>query len=186
MLVAGDELGRTQKGNNNAYCQDNRISWLDWKGADARLFDFTRKLISFYKAHPVFSRRRWFKGRPIKGVGVEDIAWFLPDGTEMSEENWTNDFAKSLAVYFNGRGLRSLGSKGEMILDDNFYLIFNAYHGPIDYTIPVARYGGNWVKVLDTAAELISDEAMPSAELAEDVITIEGNSVVVLKQPRFL
>jgi glycogen operon protein len=186
MLLAGDELGRTQRGNNNAYCQDNRISWLDWKGADANLFDFTRKLITFYKAHPVFSRRRWFKGRPIKGIGVEDIAWFLPDGAEMTEENWTNDFAKSLALYLNGRALRSIGSNGEMILDDNFYLIFNAYHGPIEYKLPVERYGGNWVKILDTAQDLMLDESIPDSEAAEETIQVEGYSVVVLKQPKFL
>jgi isoamylase len=186
MLLAGDEVGRTQKGNNNAYCQDNRISWLDWKNCDASLYDFTRKLIHFYRAHPAFSRRHWFKGRPIKGIGVEDIAWFLPDGTEMTEENWTHDFAKSLAVYLNGRGLRSTGAKGEMILDDNFYLIFNAYHGPIKYKLPLERYGGSWVKVLDTAADIMLEDGVSYNGEEEDSIQIEGHSLVVLKQPKFL
>jgi glycogen operon protein len=186
MLLAGDEMGRTQRGNNNAYCQDNEISWVNWTKRDSKLFDFTRKLIHFYKAHAAFSRSRWFKGRPIKGIGVKDIAWYLPNGAEMTEENWTNDFAKSLAVYLNGRGLRSTGSKGEMILDDNFYLIFNAYQGPLHYKLPIERYGSNWVKVLDTAADFLSDEGMAFSQVAEDSIMIEGHSVVVLKQPKFL
>jgi len=186
MIVAGDEISRTQNGNNNAYCQDNEISWLDWTKKDNELLDFTRKLIHFYKAHAAFSRRRWFKGRPIKGIGVEDIAWFLPNGTEMTEENWTNDFAKSLAVYLNGRGLRTTGSKGEMILDDNFYLIFNAYNGPLSYKLPIARYGSKWVKVLDTAENFMSEEGIPYNESEADSIKVEGHAVVVLKQPKFL
>ncbi len=99
MLVAGDEIGRTQGGNNNAYCQDNEISWLDWENADLEFLDYVRRLIHFVKAHPTFGRKRWFQGRPIKGVGLEDISWFLPDGNEMSEEHWNNGFAKSLAIY---------------------------------------------------------------------------------------
>jgi glycogen operon protein len=186
MIVAGDEVSRTQRGNNNAYCQDNEVSWVNWAKGDKKLLAFTQKLINFYKEHPAFSRRRWFKGRPIKGIGVEDIAWFLPDGTEMTEENWTNDFAKSLAVYLNGRGLRSTGSKGEMILDDNFYLIFNAYHGPLYYKLPVARYGGSWRMVLNTATDLLAEEGVPYSILGDDSIMIEGHSVVVLKQAKFL
>jgi glycogen operon protein len=186
MIVAGDEMSRTQKGNNNAYCQDNEISWINWVKSDKNLLAFTRKLIRFYKEHPAFSRRRWFKGRPIKGIGVEDIAWFLPDGSEMSEENWTNDFAKSLAVYLNGRGLRSTGPKGEMILDDNFYLIFNAYQGPLQYKLPIERIGHSWTKVLDTAEDFLSEEGIAYSFIEEDFILIEGHSMVLLKQPKFL
>ena len=186
MLVAGDEIGRTQKGNNNPYCQDNEISWINWAQKDSSLLLFTQKLIHFYKEHPAFSRRRWFKGRPIKGIGVEDIAWFLPDSSEMTEENWTNDFAKSLAVYLNGRGLRATGSKGEMILDDNFYLIFNAYNAPILYKLPVKRIGSDWVKVLDTAADFLDEEGTTLDDEASGSIMISGHAVVVLKQPKFL
>ena len=120
MLVAGDELGRTQRGNNNAYCQDNEISWIDWESADTELLTYTKKLIHFCKRHPVFNRRRWFKGQPIKGLGLEDIAWFQPDGAEMSEEAWQQGFAKSLGIYLNGRGIHAVGPKGEQIVDDNF------------------------------------------------------------------
>jgi isoamylase len=180
MLVAGDELGRTQKGNNNAYCQDNEISWLNWEQADHELLEFIRKLIQLYKNHPVFSRRRWFQGRPITGAGLEDIAWFLPDGNEMSDENWKNDFAKSLAVYMNGRGLRSKDEKGKKITDNNFYVIFNAYHGPLEYHLPCEKYGQEWIKILDTANGKITEDG--ESFTAGSVIKIEGRSVVLLKQ----
>jgi glycogen operon protein len=181
MIVSGDELGKTQQGNNNPYCQDNEISWLNWAGADKKLLDFTSKLIHFRKNHPTFCRRRWFKGQPIKGIGLEDIAWFLPDGTEMSEENWTQDFAKSLGVFLNGRGIRSVGTKGEPILDDSFYLIFNASELPLTYTLPSEKYGHRWIKVLDTATGLL-DEQGEELEPGSPV-KVDGRSVVVLKDP---
>lgn len=181
MMVAGDELGKTQNGNNNPYCQDNEISWIDWAGADKDLQEFTAQLIHFRKSHPTFCRRRWFKGQPVKGVGLEDIAWFLPDGTEMSEENWNQDFAKSLGVFLNGRGIRSVGPKGEPILDDSFYLIFNASELPLTYTLPSEKYGHRWIKVLDTAAGLL-DEAGEELEPGSPV-KVEGRSVVILKDP---
>ena len=182
MLVAGDEISRTQGGNNNAYCQDNETSWLNWKGADKDLLQFTRKLIHFRKSHPVFCRRRWFKGQPIKGVGLEDIAWFLPEGAEMSEENWNQDFAKSLGVFLNGRGLRAVGTKGEQIVDDSFYIIFNAHHDALPFTLPHERFGRTWIKVLDTAAGLIDEEGKETFEPG-DTIQVDGRSVVVLKEP---
>lgn len=182
MLVAGDEISRTQGGNNNAYCQDNEISWLNWKEADQDLLLFTQKLIQLRKSHPVFCRRRWFKGQPIKGVGLEDIAWFLPEGTEMTEENWNHDFAKSLGVFLNGRGLRAVGPKGEHIVDDSFYVIFNAHHDGLPYVLPPEKFGRRWIKVLDTAEGSISEEGVDTFE-AGDAIQVEGRSVVVLKEP---
>ena len=185
MLVAGDELGKTQKGNNNPYCQDNEISWIDWAHTDTGLLEYTKKLIRFYKEHPVFSRRRWFKGQPIKGVGLEDIAWFLPEGREMTEENWKHDFAKSLAIYLNGRGLRTQGPKGEILIDDNFYIIFNAYYEPLQYKLPFEKYGDHWVKVIDTATGLMSEESFVKEYDSKDTVAVDGRSVVVLKQPKF-
>ena len=182
MLVAGDEMGRTQGGNNNAYCQDNEISWLDWKAADKDLLRFTQKLIHFSRSHPVFCRRRWFKGQPIKGVGLEDIAWFGPEGTEMSEEAWNMDFAKSMGVFLNGRGLRAVGTKGEPIVDDSFYIIFNAHHDALPFTLPPDRFGRAWSKVLDTAEGLISEDGGETYE-AGDTVQVDGRSVVVLKEP---
>ena len=184
MLLAGDEISRTQGGNNNAYCQDNEISWLNWAKADQALLAFTRKLIHLRKNHPVFCRRRWFQGQPIKGIGLEDIAWFLPDGSEMSEEHWLMDYAKSLGVYLNGRGVHTMGPKGENIIDDSFYLIFNAYHDPLDYTLPAEKYGSQWTKILDTNLDYLDEDGQETFE-AGDSIRIEGRSVVLLKHPVF-
>ena len=185
MMLAGDELGRTQKGNNNAYCQDNKISWIDWIHADTDLVEFTKKLIHFYKKHPAFSRRRWFKGRDIKGSELEDIAWFLPEGVEMPDDNWHLDFAKSLAVYLNGKALGTQGPKGEKLIDDNFYIIFNAYHEALQYKLPFEKYGSRWLKVIDTAINLVDEEGKAMQYGPKDTIAVDGRSVVVLKQSNF-
>lgn len=179
MLVAGDEIGRTQLGNNNAYCQDNEISWLNWEDADYEFLKYTRKVIHLVKEHPAFCRRRWFQGQPIKGMGVEDIAWFLPSGSEMTEEHWNNDFAKSLAIYLNGRGIHAVGPKGENIIDDSFYLIFNAHYEPLAFTLPPLKYGKTWQKILDTSFPDHEEEMY----LANSVVTAEGRSVILLKHP---
>lgn len=181
MLVAGDEMSRTQKGNNNAYCQDNEISWLDWQHADQDLITFTRKLITLRTDHPCFCRKRWFQGQPIKGVGVEDIAWFLPEGTEMTDEHWHTSFAKSLGVYLNGRGLHSLGPKEEPIVDDTFYVIFNAHHDALEFTLPEEKYGNPWIKILDTYEGVV---ATGETYQARDVLTVQGRSVLLLQNPK--
>jgi len=182
MLVAGDELGKTQAGNNNAYCQDNQISWIDWAHADQNLLGFVRKLTHFQHAHPVFCRRRWFKGRPIQGSGVEDIAWFLPNGNTMSEENWSHDFAKSLGIFLNGKAIPSDGPKGERVIDNNFYIIFNAYDGELPYTVPSEPFGSSWTKVIETNENYFEEEGGQSYAPG-DTITVQGRSVVVLKEP---
>ncbi len=184
MIVAGDEISRTQRGNNNAYCQDNEISWLNWEHADQDLLGYTRKLIHFAQGHPTFCRRKWFQGQPIKGVGLEDIAWFLPEGSEMTEEHWNNDFAKSLGVFLNGKGIHSKGSKGETIFDDTFYLMFNANHDAVEYKLPPAKYGNNWVKILDTFDNYLEDKTEADGEHipAESIFKVEARSIVLLKQ----
>ena len=179
MFVAGDEFGRTQKGNNNAYCQDNEISWLNWEEADKEFLAFTQYVIKMAKDHPTFCRRRWFQGRKIRGIGLEDIAWFLPDGNEMSDEHWAEDFAKSLAVYLNGRGLHMVGTQGENIVDDSFYLIFNAYHETLDFKLPSSKYGKNWELVLDTSRSVVEKQNFT----ANTTINVEGRSIIVLKHP---
>ncbi|MBT1701781.1 glycogen debranching protein GlgX [Chryseosolibacter indicus] len=181
MIVAGDEISRSQNGNNNAYCQDNEISWLDWSKADAQLLEFTQKLIELRKNHAVFCRRRWFQGQPIKGVGVEDIAWFLPEGTEMTEEHWNNSFAKSLAVFLNGKGLHAVGSKGEQIADDHFYVIFNAHHEALEYKLPPSKYGKEWYKILDTHKNIIGGSEEKYGP--EQNIVVEGRSIIILHHP---
>lgn len=182
MLVAGDELSRTQQGNNNAYCQDSEISWLNWAEADSTLIQFTRQLIHFRRKHPTFRRRRWFQGQPIKGMGIEDIGWFQPDGSEMTEEHWNQDFAKSMAVFLNGQGIRSVGPKGEQIIDDNFYIIFNAHHEPLDFKLPGKRYGSTWFKVIDTGTGGIGEEL--NTYSAKDSVTVDSRSIVVLRKPK--
>ena len=179
MLVAGDELSRTQNGNNNAYCQDNEISWINWEKADKDLLEFTKRIIHFRRNHPIFRRRRWFQGQPIKGTGLEDIEWFLPEGAEMNEEHWNQDFAKSLGVFLNGKGIRSAGPKGEQIVDDSFYLIFNAHDEALDFKLPPQKYGKQWTEVLNTAKDCDGRKVFGP----EEVIPVESRSVVLLQCP---
>jgi len=181
MLLAGDEIGRTQKGNNNAYCQDNEISWLDWKNADKEMLAFTKKMIRLRKEHPVFCRTRWFKGERLKHGDVEDIAWFLPEGVQMTEENWNHDYAKSLAVFLNGKGINAHTYEGGLITDDSFYIIFNAHHDPLKFRFPVEKYGKSWVKIVDTATDQKEDGSRKAYKSGSE-ITVEGRSVIVLQQ----
>jgi glycogen operon protein len=172
MLVAGDETGNTQHGNNNAYCQDNEISWLDWSKADPVLTNFTRQLIALRKSHPSFCRRHWFQGEPIK-----DISWFLPNGTEMAEEHLKQYFSKSSGIFLNGREL-----SGEEIIDDSFYIIFNAYNEPINFVLPDNKYGNTWHKILDTSVTEINAEGDKEYK-ARQTIRVAGKSIVLLLQP---
>jgi len=178
MLLGGDEIGRTQRGNNNAYCQDNDISWFDWENADRDLLAFTRRLIDFYKRHPVFHRRRWFQGRPIHGATVSDLSWFTPDGNEMEEEHWGEEHAKSFAVYLDGRGILTPGLRGERIVDASFYLAFNAHHEMIKFTLPAAQWAAAWRRELDTATGWQDDEETLDAGAA---IEVTARSLVVLR-----
>lgn len=178
MLLAGDEFGRTQQGNNNAYCQDNEISWVNWAAADKELLSFTQTLIKLRKEHQVFCRRRWFQGQPIKGIGLEDIAWFLPEGIELTDEHWNNDLAKSLGVYLNGRGIHPVGYQGEHVVDDSFYVVFNAHHEAIDYKLPLAKYGKQWKVALNTA---ITDSSSGKKYEAESLVNVAGRSIMVLQ-----
>jgi isoamylase len=179
MLVAGDEIGKTQGGNNNAYCQDNEISWINWETKDDKLLAFTQKLIKLRKEHPGFRRRKWFQGEPIKGKGLEDIMWFLPEGNEMADENWDHDFAKSLGVFLNGKGIHHVGPKGEPITDNSFYLIFNASDQDLEYTLPEKLFDDKWVKVLDTSNDDTDDKSLNEHEK----ITVQSRSVVLLQHP---
>ncbi|KIH77481.1 isoamylase [Geoalkalibacter ferrihydriticus] len=179
MLLGGDEIGRTQQGNNNAYCQDNETSWFDWDNADGELLDFTRRLIRYFHDHPVFRRRRWFQGREIHGPEITDIAWFTFDGQQMEEDHWGEWFAKSLGVYLNGKAIPNPNPKGEPVTDDSFYIIFNAHYEPLTFTLPDVSWGERWVMELDTAQGWV-DEAQ-SIEAGEQV-EAEARSLVVLRQ----
>ena len=150
MLLGGDEIGRTQRGNNNAYCQDNETSWYDWDQADAALLQFTRRLVRLRHRHPVFCRRRWFQGRPIHGTSVSDIAWFTIGGVEMSEDDWRAGLAKSLGVFLNGRAIPTPNERGERVYDESFYVMFNCGHEPLEFTIPEEKWGTKWRSVINT------------------------------------
>jgi isoamylase len=174
MLLAGDELGRTQRGNNNAYCQDNDISWVSWADGpgdedlaetDGPLLDYTRTLIGLRASHPVFRRRRFFQGEPVSGPRgqVGDIAWFTPGGEEMTDEDWSAGFAKSLTVFLNGDGISEPGPRGQRVRDDSFLLLFNASETDLKFEIPPARYGEQWVRVLDTALPAEPGAGYPGA-----------------------
>ncbi|MCB9416245.1 MAG: glycogen debranching enzyme, partial [Mycolicibacterium sp.] len=155
MICHGDELGRTQGGNNNGYCQDNEITWIDWEHADSALQGFAESVTGLRAAHPVFRRRRFFNGRPVRQRGSEalpDISWFRPDGSEMNDEDWDSGFGKSVAVYLNGQGIPDLDARGQRVVDDSFVLCFNAHHEPIEFTLPPTEFGPAWQPVVDTAA----------------------------------
>jgi isoamylase len=151
MLVAGDEIGRTQGGNNNAYCQDNEVSWLDWELDDDRrkLLRFVQRLIAMRRVHPVFRRRDFFQGRPLRGRDIKDIVWLTNEGTEMSDEVWEQHHARALGVYLAGDGLTETDGRGRPLRDDNFLLLFNAHHDVVPFRMP--DYGGRWVVMLDTS-----------------------------------
>jgi glycogen operon protein len=180
MLVGGDEIGRTQQGNNNAYCQDNELSWFDWQSADHGLFEFTRRVIRLRNEHPTFRRRGWFKGRPLRGRGISDIAWLRIDGESMSEEDWQQGFVKSLMVFLNGDELHELDEDGKRVRDASFLLLFNAHYEPLDFTLPSASFGESWTIVVDTATEVGERSATFTAGSAARV---EGRSVLVLMRP---
>jgi isoamylase len=185
MLLGGDEIGRTQQGNNNAYCQDNEISWYDWGSADQDLLQFTRQLIRLRRRHPVFCRRRWFQGRPIHGTDVSDIGWFTAAGQEMSEEDWRAGFAKSLGVFLNGRAIPTPDERGERIYDESFYVIFNAHHDALPFTLPDERWGTSWVTVFDTAEDdthFMREEDTGRTFRPGDTVNVQAWSVVLLRR----
>ena len=175
MLVAGDELGRTQRGNNNAYRQDNEISWLDWSSVDEGLLTFTRSVIELRQSHPVFHRRNWFQGRPIHGVGIEDCAWFQPSGEEMSGQDWEVGYARSLGVFINGAFL-GLDDRGQRITDDSFLLLFNAHNEPVEFRLPDQTFGREWNIKITTQAELETS----STVAAGTQIMIGAHAMVVM------
>ncbi len=153
MILAGDEIGHTQRGNNNGYCQYNELSWLDWEHVDEDLLEFARGLIKLRSEHPIFRRRGWFQGSELHGTEVKDLAWFTPEAKEMSEEDWKVGFAKSLGVFLNGTSIQRPGEHGERVKDDDFYVIFNAHHEPMQFQLPPEQLGKKWLRVLDTASD---------------------------------
>ena len=180
MILGGDEIGRTQRGNNNAYCQDNEISWYDWDGADEDLLAYTREVIRIRTEHPVFRRRRWFEGRSVRGSSHNDIAWYKPDGQEMTTDDWQRGYAKSLCVYLNGRGILTLDERGRPMTDDSFLVLFNAHDDLVHFTLPPDQAEHEWQVELYSAVGLV-DELPIHAPASGD---LAGWSVAVLRCPR--
>ena len=202
MLAHGDELGRTQLGNNNAYCQDNALTWIDWQLSEPQreLLEFTQRVVRIRREHPVFRRRRFFAGSADHGGESEvgDIAWFEPDGSHMDEGSWANGFAKSLMIFLNGDAIPERDRRGEPIVDDSFLVLFNAHHEAIDFTLPPVDYGAGWLVELDTATPgavaaevvLVRRRRAPSRTARVGVfppqsrITVHPRSIVLLRRPR--
>jgi isoamylase len=190
MLLHGDELGRSQHGNNNVYCQDNELAWMDWDLADwqQELLAFTRRVVRLRTEHPVFRRRRFFAGDTTRGGdAVADIVWFHPDGRHMEGGDWSEAHLKSLMVFLNGEGIPEPGPRGEAVVDDSFIIAFNAEDAPRKFTIPDEVYGEGWLVVLDTHDDTAGsvtffDDAPPLLPGLE--VEVADHSVVVLRKPR--
>jgi glycogen operon protein len=185
MLLHGDEMGRTQQGNNNAYCQDNELSWVDWSLADAHsgLIDFVGRLAEFRRRHPVFRRRRFFDGKPIgKDDELRDIAWFTPSGEEMKEQNWDDGFGKSIVVFLNGEAIPDLDQRGTKVVDDSFLMAFNAHYEDIELTLPGPDYGPEWTVMIDTATGEIVEEPGEPDVAAGGRLNLPARSLVVLQR----
>ncbi|MEX2133444.1 MAG: glycogen debranching enzyme, partial [Acidimicrobiia bacterium] len=171
MLLGGDEMGRTQDGNNNPYAQDNEISWYDWENVDEDLLAFTRRLIALRQKHPVFRQRRWFQGRPIRGT--VDIAWFRSDGQEMSEEDFHTGHRRSLGMYLNGDGIRGRDLRGQHVTDDSFMVVMNANDEDLDWKLPTTLEH-DWTAVVDTSGVLEDGSQVDGA------LMLAARSTVVL------
>jgi isoamylase len=185
MLLSGDELGRTQKGNNNAYCQDNELSWIDWKLDRPRreLLDFTRFIIRLLRAHPVLRRRNFFQGRHIRGSEVKDLAWFRPDGKEMSDDDWGNSETRSFALRLAGDAIEELDGRGSRIVDDTLLILVNAHHEAISFTLPAHRRKLQWQLVFDTY-DPSPDDKKPQRMRGGELYEINPRSLVLLRLPK--
>jgi isoamylase len=180
MVLGGDEIGRTQQGNNNAYCQDSELSWHDWDHAEEQMLTFTRRVVQLRAEHPVFRRRRFFQGLPIRGGGLSDIGWFRPDGEEMTDDDWQVGFAKSLGVFLNGDAIPEPGRQGERVRDDSFYLLFNAGSDAHEFVLPGGHWGELWSQVLSTADLTGEDEDHGKVWAAGEAVNVPDHTLVVL------
>jgi glycogen operon protein len=188
MLAHGDEFGRTQDGNNNAYCQDSELAWVHWpKEGDPdaqRLHEFTRTLVWLRRDHAVFRRRRFFHGRPVEGTHDElsDIAWFTPEGEEMAQQDWRDAHAKALVVFLNGSAISEPGSRGEPVTDDSFLLMFNAQDKALEFVVPV-NHGKEWRTVVDTQLRDGVEPGGGAPVRGGDRLRLADRSMVVLQRP---
>ncbi|MET0423803.1 MAG: glycogen debranching protein GlgX [Actinoplanes sp.] len=181
MVAHGDELGRTQQGNNNVYCQDSEISWVDWE--DARHQDvltrFTSRLTKLRAEHPIFRRRRFFTGEPVGDSKVPDIAWLRRDGEAMTEADWNTRSGMTMTVFLNGNGIPERDALGEQILDDSFLLLFNPLGDGVTFTLPARDFGRTWEIVVNTADPLLAARRRTSR--AGGQVDVPGHTMVVLR-----
>jgi isoamylase len=182
MLLAGDEMGRTQGGNNNAYCQDNELNWIDWdlKPEDHQLIEFTRRIIQVLQRHPVFRRRSFFQGRQIRGSEIKDIVWLKPDGSEMTDEEWQQSFARCLGLFLAGAGLNEYDDRGQPITDANFLLLINAHHDEIGFVLPAYHPGKLWRSELDTSRD--AGLGRDGAYEGMHTYPLQGRSFVLMRE----
>ncbi|MGB7084024.1 MAG: glycogen debranching protein GlgX [Phormidesmis sp.] len=182
MLLAGDEMGRSQRGNNNTYCHDNELSWINWKLPEENkaLLRYTQKLIKLVHDHPVLRRRHWFYGRAIHGSGISDIGWFNVDGGEMQDE-WTAGFVKTLTVFLNGQEIATPSHRGEQVLDDSFLLMFNAHYDLLEFALPEGLRDHKWRLLIDTKSEGFVKR--PKTYKKDSRIPVAARSLVVLESP---
>ena len=184
MIAHGDEIARTQQGNNNVYCQDNELSWINWDfvNTNADLLEFTKRLIRIRKNHPVFRRRRFLAGDPFGFDAADrDIAWLVPSGRLMTQGDWEFAFGKSLMVYLNGRSIVEPDRRGQKVEDDSFLLMFNAHYDSIDFTIPGKQFGVSWKLIVDTT-EATGYPAEAKHVPANGSITVPARSIIILRQ----
>ncbi|HEY5319591.1 MAG TPA: alpha-amylase family glycosyl hydrolase [Galbitalea sp.] len=180
MVLHGDELGRTQQGNNNSYAQDSTVSWVHWDAADQSLIDFTAALVRLRKEHPTFRRSRFFDGRPVvrgEGEPLPDIVWLQPDAAVMAPKDWDSGFGRAIAVFLNGDGIHGRDRRGERITDKHFLVLFNAGDDTVDFTLPPDEYSTMWEIVVDTVG--VGADSAPRN--AGDGIPIEAKSLMVLR-----
>lgn len=180
MISHGDELGRTQHGNNNGYAQDNELTWIDWEAADLPLVEFTAAVARLRHEHPTFRRSRFFDGRPVAdedGERIPDVVWLRPDGARMTPEDWDSGFGRSVGMFLNGRGIRENDRRGRPVEDVNFLVYFNSGDEPVDLALPDDRHGAEWLVAVDTAGEL-GDRNLR----ARDTVPLEGKAMLVLQE----
>jgi isoamylase len=173
MLLGGDEWGRSQNGNNNAWCQDNELSWFNWDRCDSELLEFARRLIRLRREHPVFRRTRFFEGR---GEQLPDVWWMRPDGRRMTRRDWDNAAGRAIGVFMNGDELRAATPQGDEVRDDSFLLLFNAHFEDIAFRLPARRFATHWELELATG-RTEGDRLVPGAS-----VTVESRSIAVLRR----
>jgi glycogen operon protein len=177
MLLHGDELGRTQQGNNNGYAQDSELSWVHWDKADRTLFDFTSSLVSLRRQHPTFRRKGFFTGQAVRtGERLDDIIWLHPDGRPMEDDDWESG-SKALGMYLNGHGISGRDERGQPIVDDHFLLFFNV-GDRVELALPPAEFSAAWNVIVNTGGVVDEDQMLPAGSR----FVVEERSTVVLRE----